>query len=312
MNYPVWYVPTIGGGLLIALIAILHVFVSHFAVGGGLYLVLTERMGLRAKNRAILDFTKGHAKFFLLVTVVFGAITGVGIWFVISLVQPAATSLLIHTFVFGWATEWVFFLVEIAAIFVYVYAFDRMDPGTHQAVGWIYFLSAWMSLFLINGIIDFMLTPGKWVADRSFWSGFFNPTFWPSLFFRSSIAFLLAGVYAFLTTAFLKEERLRRTMTRWSGTWSLVSFLLAIPFAYWYFSVLPEPARRLVEDASPTIVRALVLGVSAACALFVLSVVLTIARPSVHNKPVAFLVLGCALLAWAPSSGPARRRGGPT
>jgi len=31
MNYPVWYLPETGGGFLIALIAILHVFVSHFA-----------------------------------------------------------------------------------------------------------------------------------------------------------------------------------------------------------------------------------------------------------------------------------------
>jgi len=35
MNYPVWYVPAFGGGLLIAMVAIVHVFVSHFAVGGG-------------------------------------------------------------------------------------------------------------------------------------------------------------------------------------------------------------------------------------------------------------------------------------
>ena len=33
MNYPVWYLPETGGGVLIALIAVLHVFVSHFAVG---------------------------------------------------------------------------------------------------------------------------------------------------------------------------------------------------------------------------------------------------------------------------------------
>ena len=43
MNYPVWYLPSLGGGFLIALIAITHVFISHFAVGGGLYLVLAER-----------------------------------------------------------------------------------------------------------------------------------------------------------------------------------------------------------------------------------------------------------------------------
>ena len=93
MNYPVWFLPETGGGFLIALIAILHVFVSHFAVGGGLYLIYAEKKGLRENSQPILDFTKRHARFFLLVTMVFGSITGVGIWFIIALVNPAATSL---------------------------------------------------------------------------------------------------------------------------------------------------------------------------------------------------------------------------
>ena len=153
MNYPVWYLPTIGGGSLIALIAVTHVYVSHFAVGGGLYLVFAERKGLREKNRGVLDFTRSHAKFFLLMTVVFGAVSGVGIWFIISLVNPDATSLLIHTFVFAWATEWVLFLVEAVAIFVYFYTFRTMDPRTHQTIGWIYAGAAWLSLFLVNGVV---------------------------------------------------------------------------------------------------------------------------------------------------------------
>jgi hypothetical protein len=44
MNYPVWEVPYWGGGMLIGIIAIAHVFIAHFAVGGGLFLPLTERM----------------------------------------------------------------------------------------------------------------------------------------------------------------------------------------------------------------------------------------------------------------------------
>ena len=43
MNYPAWYLPNLGGGLLIAIIAVLHVVISHLAVGGGLFLVMTER-----------------------------------------------------------------------------------------------------------------------------------------------------------------------------------------------------------------------------------------------------------------------------
>jgi len=104
MNYPVWYIPSIGGGSLIALIAIIHVFISHFAVGGGLYLVFAERKGLKEHSEGILAFTRTHARFFLLVSMVMGGITGVGIWFIISLVNPTATSLLIHNFVFAWST----------------------------------------------------------------------------------------------------------------------------------------------------------------------------------------------------------------
>ena len=43
MNYPVWFLAETGGGLLIALISILHMFVSHFAVGGGLYLIYVKK-----------------------------------------------------------------------------------------------------------------------------------------------------------------------------------------------------------------------------------------------------------------------------
>ncbi len=296
MNYPVWYLPGIGGGTLIALIAVVHVFISHFAVGGGLYLVLAERKGLREKNPGILDFTRRHTKFFLLVTMVAGGLTGVGIWFIISLVQPAATSLLIHTFVFGWAAEWVFFTVEIVALLVYYYTFGRMEERTHQAVGWVYFIAAWLSLFLINGIINFMLTPGDWLADRNFWSGFFNPSFWPGLFFRSCIAFLLAGVYAFLTTSLLKDLELKKTMTRFTGRWVFISCAAGLPFGLWYRAVLPNEARLLVDGASPTIARALEVGQWALAALILLSALLVLLKPRYHSLSLSLGVLACSFL----------------
>jgi len=296
MNYPVWYLPDIGGGSLIALISIVHVFLSHFAVGGGLYLVLAERKGLRENNPAILDFTKKHAKFFLLVTMVLAGITGVGIWFIISLVNPAATSILIHTFVFGWATEWVFFFVEIVAIFVYYYCFGTMDSKTHQTVGWIYFVAAWLSLFVINGIIGFMLTPGTWLADGNFWSGFFNPSFWPSLFFRTFVSLMLAGVYAFVTTAFLKDAQLKLTMTRYSARWVLLALLAAAPSGYWYLSILPNQARSLVEGASPTIQIAVRSGLFGVILLLAGTLLLLIMKPSYHTKSVSFLVFVSAFL----------------
>ncbi len=57
--------------------------------GGGLYLIYAEKKALREKSQALLDFTRDHARFFLLVTMVFGSITGVGIWFI----KPSETRL---------------------------------------------------------------------------------------------------------------------------------------------------------------------------------------------------------------------------
>ena len=191
MNYPVWQLEFLGGGFLIAVIAIIHVYIAQFAVGGGLFLVLTEHLGRRRNNQSIIDYVRKHTKFFLLLTMVFGALTGVGIWFTISLLNPSATSVLIHTFVFAWGTEWVFFVIEIVSLFIYFYTFDRLSRRNHLIIGWIYFGAAWMSLFVINGIIDFMLTPGSWVENNNFWSGFFNPTFWPALFFRTFFSVMI-------------------------------------------------------------------------------------------------------------------------
>ena len=100
MNYPVWDV-AFGAGLLIAIVAITHVFVSHLAIGGGLFLVLTEKKAYREDDASLLDWLKRHTKFFVLVTVVFGAISGVGIWFTIGLIHPSGTSALIHAYVWG-------------------------------------------------------------------------------------------------------------------------------------------------------------------------------------------------------------------
>ena len=176
MNYPFWD-PSISYGLLMAYIAILHVFISHFAIGGGLYLIAHEVIARKNNDQLTLNFLERLSKFFVLLTLVMGALTGVGIWFIIGLLNPAATEVLIHHFVWFWAIEWTFFITEILAAILYFYGWKKMSPKNHMIVGWIYFISAWMSLFVINGIVTFMLTPGDWLQTGNIWDAFFNPTF---------------------------------------------------------------------------------------------------------------------------------------
>ncbi len=207
MNYPVWDVPHLGSGLVIALIAIFHVMIAHFAVGGGLFLPLAEAMALENNRRDWLAFLPRHSKFFLILTGVFGAVSGVGIWFSIGLASPEGTSTLIHNFVFGWAIEWVFFLIELTTAAVYYYTWGRIPDQLHLKVGWLYAASSFATLVIINGILTFMLTPGQaWLSVAGtgrepglFVWAFFNPTYWPSLALRTLSCIALAGIWALVT-----------------------------------------------------------------------------------------------------------------
>src|SRR5512143_813381 len=156
MHYPWWYVPHLTAPMLIAVVSVVHVLVSHYAVGGGFFLAVETAHAYRTGNRDYLAYLLRHARFFVLLTVVFGAITGVGIWWTIGLASPLATEVLISTFVFGWATEYVFFLLEILSAFAFYYYWGRLPEKTHVAIGRIYAFAAWMSLVLITGITAFM------------------------------------------------------------------------------------------------------------------------------------------------------------
>jgi cytochrome bd-type quinol oxidase subunit 1 len=291
MNYPVWQLDFFGGGLFVILIAVFHVYIAHFAVGGGLFLVLAERKGYRENNPAIIEYVRKHARFFLLLTMVAGSITGVGIWFIISLLNPAATSILIHSFVFAWGTEWVFFLIEIVSIFIYYYTFGRMERGKHQLFGWIYFGAAWMSLFFINGIIAFMLTPGNWPVDGSFWSGFFNPTFWPSLFFRTFFSLIIAGLFGLTTAAWIRNSRLRTSMVRFCALWLLAPFLFFVASAYWYRAALPPEVQTMIFERMPSM-RPFINGFLLFSPIVVLSgLLLAIRLPASIGKALAILLL---------------------
>ena len=293
MNYPVWDV-AFGAGLLIALVAILHVFVSHFAVGGGLFLVLTERRARHKNDTALLGWLKKHTRFFVLVTVVFGAVSGVGIWFTIGLISPVATSNLIHAYVWGWAIEWVFFFLEITAALLYMYGWDKLEPRLHEWYGWVYFIAAFASMVVINGIITFMLTSGSWVKNHQFWKGFFNPTNFPSLAFRFAIALALAGIYALITASVQKDAALKARIVRWSALWIVPSLAVLPLLARWYFHRIPADVWASARGPMPTGTLYAALAVFLLSVTFVLALV-SLIRPGRMHLAFSLLVALVAL-----------------
>ena len=250
MDYPIWNV-AFGGGVLIAVIAILHVLVSHFAIGGGIVMAVAEARLVRRPDPTLRALLKRSSLMLILVSTVFGALSGVGIWFVIGLVQPAATSALIHTFVWGWAIEWAFFLLEVVTALAWYATWDRVRPRTHLLLIVLYAIAAWMSLVVIQGILAFMLTPGRWLETHGFWDGFLNPTYLPGVLFRTGVCLLLAGAYMMLAALREKDRAARGRLVRFLAGFEAVGVLLAALGLEAWKSALPEEIQSLFLGVKP-------------------------------------------------------------
>lgn len=308
MNYPVWDLPGIGPGLVVAAIAVFHVLISHIAVGGGAFLFAAELWAARqAEKESIRRWLHKYATVFLITTTVLGAVTGVGIWFSIQLASPEATSLLIHQFVFVWASEWVFFLVELTTLYLYYYGWDNSSERRQSVLAGIYFIVAWLSLFAINGILSFMLTPGGWTLEnQDLLAAFFNPGFWPSLFIRTLFMAALGGIFGLAVAAYVEEEDFKNRIVLFCAKWIIPAALLLPFFIYWYSTSLPETAVKLVQGGvsgiaagrMEIITRFLLLGLSA-CALLFIGTLLAALRPKLLSPLAAFILLFIAQLAIA-------------
>ncbi|MFI5181810.1 MAG: cytochrome ubiquinol oxidase subunit I [Thermoanaerobaculia bacterium] len=252
MDYPIWDV-AIGGGVLIGAIAVLHVVVSHFAVGGGLVMAWAESVLVRRPDPALRALLKRASLMLILVSTVFGAISGVGIWFVIGLVHPAATSALLHTFLWGWAIEWAFFLLEVVTALAWYATWDRVRPRTHLLLIVLYAFAAYMSLVVIQGILAFMLTPGRWLETRGFWDGFLNPTYLPGLLFRTGVCLLLAGTYLTLAALREREAEARGRLVGTLGRIEVAGVVLAAGGLFAWTGALPPEVKSIFLGAKPLV-----------------------------------------------------------
>jgi cytochrome bd-type quinol oxidase subunit 1 len=264
--------------MLIAIIAVVHVFVSHYAVGGGILIALENQFAIKSKDKVYRDYWFKHTRFFVLLTVAFGAITGVGIWWTIALASPLATEKLIRTFVFGWAIEWVFFIVEITAAFIAYYFWTKLPERTHIVITWIYAAAAWISLVLITGITAFMLDSrgliANWSETGNFWHAFFNVQFLPQTVARTGGAILLAALYVLLHAAWVYRndavnpllEKVVRRMARPL----LLGIILVVLGVAWSCALLSDNALLTMERAVfLNILFAFFFGISALVTLLI-------------------------------------------
>jgi mono/diheme cytochrome c family protein len=297
-EYPNWEVSKLGGGMVVAAIATAHVLVAHFSVGGGFLLAIGETRARRMGDETLLSFLRYFSKYLILIGFVFGAVSGVAIWFSISIVATRATSTLIHNFVWFWAIEWVFFLVEIVAGYAYYVSWKTLPAKRHLQLAWIYAFCAWMSLVVISGILSFMLSPGRWIETRNIWDGFFNPTFWPTVGLRTisslSLAALGGMIFVHYGDHYTREERTRVINFL---AWFLSPLVLMLPFAGWYFLRMPPLSQNLLGGGAAPMMLFFLFGIAASTLVGLYAYFGLIRRKRFINLETGLLLFAIAVIA---------------
>lgn len=255
-------------GLVMAGVAILHVFLAQFAVGGGFLLCYFQWLAMTGRNEYARRFVEGFFKILLMISFVMGALTGVGIWFTSIQISAATIGEMVFNFHWIWATEWTFFCLEIVAGYCFYRYHQRLSDRTSLTLLALYTFAAWMSLFWINGILSWQLTPGDWVQSRELVDGFFNPSFWPSLFFRTVVCLTLASLVGCVVVNLIPDldRDAQRSLINRAAHLMLPMLLMPVLGA-WFLWAMPADSRSWVLGGSPAMMMFFMISVGASVAI---------------------------------------------
>lgn len=257
-DYPIFDMPLFGQRFIFAFDAIVHVFISHgAAVGGSIILVLAQRYAIKNNDAKFDNLAyKILFTFFVLATAI-GALTGIGIWVHVNIINPSAIGALLRVFFWKWFVEWIVFNVEMIFLLWWFLSWKSKPLGTpakafHYKLGLTYAISSWFTMAIITAILGFMMTPGNWLksdfpARPDYLASLMNPSWIPSLGFRTFFAVSWASAMAmFLSWFFTKnDEELRVQAMRFFGKILWVCVPLFLVFGYWYYMQFPQQAKDL-------------------------------------------------------------------
>ena len=248
MHFPTFQVPYLGNGMIIGANAVIHVLISHgLAIGCFAMLLLGDWHALRGPGSQREDWgrlNKSLLEMIVLMTTIVGAVTGAGIWMTTTALAPAGITSMLRIFFWAWFVEWFAFFLEVVGILVLCVFWDRLATRPRLRIGLqtAYLGMVLSTAFLVTGILGFMLTPGDWLARRSFFSAFFNSSFVPQLISRLGLSFVLGSLVAMAFASFCPTDNtFRGVAIRMYGRVLLVaSALFAISLVWYYFSIPPR------------------------------------------------------------------------
>ena len=295
--YPVWFEPTVGSGWIIGIIATIHVLMSHTSVGAAIVFAYLAVVAYRQNRPELLDYIRKYGLFLLVFSYVVGSITGPGIWFSTTVGSPRGISALIHSFVWKWATEWVFFVIEVVGVYMIVYLVNKVDQKTHLRISLIFGMASYATMLIIIGILSFMLVPGKeaWYTEGGYLNGFYGANTFAHLAMRTAFMFTMTAVVGGIVASAIKDLAFRKEMVRRLAILGVVSTLAGLGLFQWYLNTIPETAELVMQNRLPDyFVPSLIAVMGGIIAYFLATLVApTFLKPAIAGvMAVVILVFG--------------------
>ncbi|MCA9115654.1 MAG: cytochrome c [Planctomycetaceae bacterium] len=299
--YPVNDYGPLMPGLVMAGVAIVHVFLAQFAVGGGMLLCYFQWLDMTGRNSHARKFVDGYFRVLVLISFILGALTGVGIWFTAIQVSAPTIGEMVLRFHWLWATEWAFFCLEIVAGYSFYRYHRQLSDHARLTLLGLYAFAAWMSLFWINGILAWQLTPGEWLVTQALADGFLNPSFWPSLLFRTVVCLTLAGLVACIVVNSMSDLDRDAQRSLINRAAQLMIPMVLMPFlGAWYLASMPADSRGWVLGGSPAMMLFFMISVGASLAIGGYALIGLVLQRLYINGATASLLL---LLAFGATAG---------
>ena len=301
LYYPINDFEPLMKGLVVGGLGIFHVFLAQFAIGGGMLACWFEWLHGSGRSTLSREFIDRYFKVLVLISFVLGAVTGVAMWFTTIQISPRTIGMMVQEFHWIWAIEWTFFCLEVVAGYCFYRCGKQLDHANRMKLLVSYTLAAWFSLFWINGILAWQLTPGEWLRSGRVFDGFFNPGFFPSLIFRTivslTIAALVAAVVVNLIPSWTRTDR--ESLLRHIAV--LLLPMIAMPMlGIWYFSTMPADSQSWITGGSVAMTMFLTMAVGASALIGAYSVIGLWKQQLFINGATATLLL---VLAFAATAG---------
>lgn len=303
--YPINDFDPLMKGLVIGGLGIFHVFLAQFAIGGGMLMCHFQWLAMTGRCPRARELLDSYFRFLVLLSFVLGALTGVAMWFTTIQMSARTIGTMVDAFHWVWAIEWTFFCVEVVAGYAFYRSGARLDDRTRLALLIIYSVAAWASLFWINGILSWQLTPGRWTggagaAWTNVWIGFFNPSFWPSLIYRTVASLTIAALVAcaVINTLTALDRQAREDLVRRTAR-LLVPIALMPLLGLWYVLVLPADSRGWITGGSAAMTLFLHMAVGASLLVGAYALIGLWRQRLYINGATATLLVGLAFVASA-------------